>query len=274
MSKRRNKLFLYLILGLMMVAIIFPIYWMILTAFQPVSDAINYPPLMFFKSFSLEGMKRVIFSTDIFLWIKNSLVVSLCVALLSIFLSVPAAYSIARFRIRLNGFILFAVLVTQMIPPSILVVPLYQIFAATGYIDSLWALILADSILTLPLATWIMVGFFENIPREIEESAVIDGASGMMVFYRINLPLTYPALITISILNFFEVWNEYMYGYTFISDQHKWVGTVGLASYKAQYLTDWQAILDSSVVFCILPMLIYIFLRKYIVRGVAEGFTK
>jgi multiple sugar transport system permease protein len=265
---------LYVILILMAFCIVFPVYWMLVTAFQPVGQATAYPPQFFPRMFSVEGMKRVFQTLPIGLWIRNSLVVSSATSLLSLVIAVPAAYSIARYKNRFNGFILFSVLVTQMIPPAILVVPLYEMFARFGLIDNLIALVLANCILILPLATWIMVGFFEKIPHELEESAVIDGASRMILFTHINLPLTYPALVTILILNFFDIWNEYMYAYTFIIDQNKWMGTVGLASLQGQFITDWQAIMNASVLYCIPPLLIYLLLRKYIVRGIAEGFGK
>ncbi len=278
MSGKRNvhyrKIGIYFILFFMAIAIVFPIYWMLLTTFQPTSQATAYPPSLFFKSFSLDKVIEVLLDTSVIKWIFNSFIVALGVVVVNLLISVPAAYSIARYKIKCNTILLFVVLVTQMIPPAIMVVPLFEIFASVGLNNNLLSLILADSILTLPIGTWILIGFFENIPTEIEEAAIMDGASKMMLFYRISLPLTYPAMVTVAILTFFDAWNEYMYAYTFISDQSKWVGTVGVASFMGQFLTDWQAVMASSLIFSILPMLIYIFLRKYIVRGVSEGFAK
>lgn len=278
MSGKRNfhyrKIGIYFILLFMAIAIVFPIYWMLLTTFQPTSQATAYPPSLFFKSFSLDKVIEVLLDTSVIKWIFNSFIVALGVVVVNLLISVPAAYSIARYKIKCNTILLFVVLVTQMIPPAIMVVPLFEIFASVGLNNNLLSLILADSILTLPIGTWILIGFFENLPTEIEEAAIMDGASKMMLFYKISLPLTYPAMVTVAILTFFDAWNEYMYAYTFISDQSKWVGTVGVASFMGQFLTDWQAVMASSLIFSILPMLIYIFLRKYIVRGVSEGFAK
>ncbi len=278
MSGKRNfhyrKIGIYFILLFMAIAIVFPIYWMLLTTFQPTSQATAYPPSLFFKSFSLDKVIEVLLDTSVIKWIFNSFIVALGVVVVNLLISVPAAYSIARYKIKCNTILLFVVLVTQMIPPAIMVVPLFEIFASVGLNNNLLSLILADSILTLPIGTWILIGFFENLPTEIEEAAIMDGASKMMLFYKISLPLTYPAMVTVAILTFFDAWNEYMYAYTFISDQSKWVGTVGVASFMGQFLTDWQAVMASSLIFSIFPMLIYIFLRKYIVRGVSEGFAK
>jgi len=275
-KKRFNfsKLGIYAILIIMAVVIVFPIYWMLLTTFQPTSQATAYPPALFFQSFSFDKLQEVLVQTNVLKWIVNSFIVAFGVVVVNLLVSVPAAYSMARYKIRFNKILLFAVLITQMIPPAIMVVPLFEIFASVGLNNKLLSLILADSILTLPIGTWILIGFFENIPKEIEEAAIMDGASKMMLFYRISLPLTYPAMVTVAILTFFDAWNEYMYAYTFITDQAKWVGTVGVASFMGQFLTDWQAVMASSLIFSVLPMTIYIFLRKYIVRGVSEGFAK
>jgi len=259
-----SKLGIYAILFIMAVVIVFPIYWMLLTTFQPTSQATAYPPALFFQSFSFDKLQEVVVQTNVLKWIVNSFIVAFGVVVVNLLVSVPAAYSMARYKIRFNKILLFAVLITQMIPPAIMVVPLFEIFASVGLNNKLLSLILADSILTLPIGTWILIGFFENIPKEIEEAAIMDGASKMMLFYRISLPLTYPAMVTVAILTFFDAWNEYMYAYTFITDQAKWVGTVGVASFMGQFLTDWQAVMASSLIFSILPMTIYIFLRKYI----------
>ncbi|MBA7530085.1 Diacetylchitobiose uptake system permease protein DasC [subsurface metagenome] len=268
------NLYLYAMIFLMIIVIAFPLYWMVLTSFQPTTQATSYPPFLFFKSFSLEKIKWIITNTKIIKWIMNSLLVSLGVVFMNLLVSVPAAYSIAKFRIKFNNILLLVVLVTQMIPQAIMVVPLFEIFKSINLINNLFSVILANIILTLPLGTWILIGFFENIPSEIEEAAVIDGASRTMLFFKISLPLTYPAMITVAIITFFDAWNEYMYGYTFIYNQDKWVGTVGIASFIGQFLTDWQAIMTSSLLFSFIPMTVYIFFRKYIVRGVSEGFAK
>lgn len=274
LMQKFKTLGLYTLIFLMIIGIAFPIYWMVLTSFQSTSQATSYPPFLFFKSFSLEKMKWVVTNTKIIKWIMNSLLVSLGVVLMNLLISVPAAYSIARFRIKFNNVLLLAVLVTQMLPQAIMVVPLFEIFKSVNLINNLSSIILADIILTLPLATWILVGFFENIPTEIEEAAVIDGASRMMLFFKISVPLTYPAMVTVSIITFFDAWNEYMYGSTFIYNQDKWVGTVGVASFIGQFLTDWQAMMISSLLFSFIPMIVYVFFRKYIIRGVSEGFAK
>lgn len=272
--KNPEKITIISILLLMAIIILFPVYWMILATFQPTSEALAYPPSLFFQSFSIEGIFNVLQTTLISRWIMNSLIVSLGVVLVSLLISVPAAYSIARYKIRVNSALLFAVLITQMMPSSIIIVPLFELFVKFGLYNSYLSVILSNAILSLPLGTWILVGFFENIAPEIEDAALIDGASRMALFYRISLPLTYPAIITVSIITFFDAWNEYMFARTFIVDKVKWVGTTGLSSFMGEYITDWQAVMVSSLLFSFIPMMLYIFLRKYIIRGVTEGFAK
>jgi multiple sugar transport system permease protein len=269
-----EKAIIFIILLLMATIVLFPIYWMILATFQPTSQALAYPPNLFFQSFSLERIFSVLHTTLISRWIINSFLVCMGVVFVNLLISVPAAYSIARYKIRANSALLFAVLITQMMPSSIIVVPLFELFVKFGLYNSYLSLILSNAILSLPLGSWILVGFFENISPEIEEAALIDGASRMALFYRISLPLTYPAIITVSIVTFFDAWNEYMFARTFIVDKVKWVGTTGLASFMGEFMTDWQAVMVSSLLFSFIPMMLYILLRKHIIRGVTEGFSK
>src|SRR6056297_909906 len=151
-KKRFNfsKLGIYAILIIMAVVIVFPIYWMLLTTFQPTSQATAYPPALFFQSFSFDKLQEVLVQTNVLKWIVNSFIVAFGVVVVNLLVSVPAAYSMARYKIRFNKILLFAVLITQMIPPAIMVVPLFEIFASVGLNNKLLSLILADSILTLP----------------------------------------------------------------------------------------------------------------------------
>jgi len=253
---------------------VFPVYWLVNTSVQPPGCVYRVPPALFPAAVSLHAYAAAIQRGTIFTWIKNSIIVSVGTVLLNLFLAIPAAYSIARFKNRFNGIVMFMILATQMISPAVLVVPLFEIFRRLGLINTLVGLVLADALLTLPIAAFVLIGFFEGLPREIEEAATIDGCSKFAIFFRIALPLVRPALFTVGILIFFDAWNEYMFAYTLVTRQELWVGTVGLASFIGQFYIDWQGMLAHAVLFGILPMMVYLFCRRYIVRGIAEGFGK
>jgi multiple sugar transport system permease protein len=242
------------------------------TAVQPEESLYSFPP-----SFSPLKWQGSIFSEvwedgRIFRWILNTMVITLGTVLLNLCCATPAAYAIAKTRFRGRLGMLFLVLFTQMIPPPLIIVPLYFIFKEVHLIDTYLCLILADTILTMPLSTWILTGFFEKLPHELTEAARLDGCSNYGIFMRIALPLTMPALVTVAILTFFDTWNEFIFAVTFIVSEDNWVGSIGLSSFIGQFSLSWRAMMAHSLVFAILPLGVYLLFRNFIVRGIAEGF--
>ena len=262
----------YVILFLTVAAIAFPVYWMAVSSLQTREAGFQYPPQLFPTEFDVSSYSDAFSKGNIFTWVRNSLIVALGVVIFNLINAVPAAYAIAKTRFKLSNVLLFLVLATQMVPPPLLVVPLFVIFRTAGLINNFISLILADSILTLPLAAWVLVGFFENLPDELSEAARIDGCSRYGVFFRIALPLTKPAIVTVSLFTFYDVWNEYLFGVTFMTDQSKWVGSVGLASFVGQFVMRWKPMMTHSLLFSIIPLVIYFFARNQILKGAAQGF--
>jgi ABC-type glycerol-3-phosphate transport system permease component len=272
--RRLSKLNLIFISIFVSLLIAFPVYWMLVTSILPLGDIFADPPRIVPTSFDFSAYTEAFERGTTFGWIWHSFIVSAGVVVLNLLLSVPAAYSMARFKITFNGVLILAVLSTQLIPAVIFVVPLFEIFRVAGLIDTFLALILADSIITLPISTWILMGFFEGVPKEIEEVALVDGCTRYGVFFRIALPIVRPAMVTVAILIFYEAWNEYLFARTLITKQSLWVGTVGLGSFLGQFQLDWRGIMANAIYFAILPLAMYIGFRGLIVRGIAEGFSK
>lgn len=263
----------YVLVVLVTGAIVFPIYWMIITSVKTGTGIFNSPPSLFPESFDFIKYIDLYEEGKIFLWIRNSLLVSLGTVVFNLFCAAPAAYAIAKLRFRLSGALLFLVLVTQLIPPMLIIVPLYYIFKNVGLINTHVALILSDSVLTLPFSTWILTGFFEKVPNEIRDAALIDGCSNFAVFYRVILPITKPILFTVGLITFFDVWNEYLFAATFITKEVRWVGTAGLAAFIGEHGISWRALLANSAVFALLPIILYLIFRRTVIKGIAEGFT-
>jgi len=271
--KKYTKTFgYYLLLLLTVAAIAFPVYWMAVSSLQTQEAGFKYPPQLFPTEFDVSSYTEAFAKGDIFTWIRNSLIVAFGVVVFNLFNAVPAAYAIAKTRFKLSTVLLFLVLATQMVPPPLLVVPLFVIFRTAGLINNFISLILADSILTLPLVAWVLVGFFENLPDELSEAARIDGCSRYGVFFRVALPLTKPAIITVSLFTFYDVWNEYLFGVTFMTSQSKWVGSVGLASFVGQFVMRWKPMMTHSLLFSIIPLIVYFIARNQILKGAAQGF--
>jgi len=268
-----RRMSFYVLVVCVTAAIGFPIYWMLITSVKTTAEMFSSPPSLFPRSFDFTKYIDLYEDGRIFLWIKNSFLVALGTVLFNLFCAIPAAYAIAKLRLRFAGGLLLLVLITQLLPPMLIIVPLYYIFSNVGLIDTHIALVLSNSVLTLPFSTWILTGFFEKVPNEIRDAALIDGCSNFAVFYRVMLPITKPILLTVALITFFDAWNEYLFASTFITKQARWVGTAGLASFIGEHGISWRMLLANSAVFALVPMIIYLIFRRTIVKGIAEGFT-
>jgi ABC-type glycerol-3-phosphate transport system permease component len=161
-----------------------------------------------------------------------------------------------------------------MIAPALIIAPIYILFLKVKLANSLIGLVLANAGMTIAFSTWILKGFFDNIPKEIDDAAFIDGCSYFQVFRNIILPLSTSAIITIVILAFFDVYNEYMFAMTLITNQDKWLGTVGLTANTTRVGTNWNVMLAQTVLFCIVPLLFYFIFQRHIVKGLTAGALK
>jgi len=256
------------------IAIIFPVYWMFITSIKELGEIFSSKPSFIPLNIDWSAFAGAIREGKAIVWITNSTIVSLGVVSLNLFVATLAAYAVAKFRFRGHFTILFLVLVTQMIPPVLVIVPLYMIFNRVGLYDNLLALVLADTILTLPFSTWILFSFFEKIQKELLEAAIIDGCSHYMVFWHIAVPIIRPALLTVGLITFFDTWNEFLYALTFISSEGKWVGSVGLSSFIGEFVISWRSMLAHSVFFAAPPILLYLIFRRQIVEGIEAGLGK
>jgi len=264
----------YALIVFICILIVFPIYWMIITSLKTQSDLFLYPPSFLLKTVDFSPYTEAFRERKIFLWIKNSLMVALSTVGLNLFIATLAAYAIAKLlSSRGKNIMLLLVLSTQLVPPPLIVTPLYIVFSKINLIDTYAALIISDSVIMLPFSTWILTGFFEKLPKELGEAASLDGCTKWGIFYHIALPIALPILFTVSIITFYDAWNEYLFAVTFITSQSKWVGVVGLSSFIGQFLMFWRVILAHAVVYTSVLLIIYLLCRRYIIRGIAEGFT-
>lgn len=274
MMANRKGLKKYLTIGLTILltaAIVFPVYWMFVSS---VNDPLDYPPKMIPRGGAWDQYKGALGDKDMVRWLTNTFIVAISTVVLNLLISTPAAYALARLKFRGKNLILLLVLSTQMMSQALLVAPMYSIFSRLKIINTLGCLILADVAITMPLSTWILMRFFEGIPREIQEAARVDGCTRLDTFLRVMLPLSVPGLVTIGVLTFFDAWNEYIFAYTFINNSSKWVVSVGLSSYIGQFLISWQSVMARTLVFVLLPVMFYLLLERYVVAGIVEGAVK
>lgn len=252
----------------------FPVYWMVNISLKSEVNLFNYPPQILPYNLDFSGYVQAFRTGTIFIWIKNSLIVTLFSVILNVVSATLAAFALSRYNFKANTAFIFLIMLTEMIAPALIIAPIYILFLKVKLANSLIGLVLANTGMILAFSTWILKGFFDNIPKEIDEAAFIDGCSYFQVFRKIILPLSAPAIITIVVLTFFDVYNEYMFALTLVTSQNKWLGTVGLAANTTRMGTSWNVMLAQTALFCIAPLLFYFIFQRYIIKGLTAGALK
>ncbi|WP_312880065.1 carbohydrate ABC transporter permease [Actinokineospora xionganensis] len=254
---------------------IFPIYWMVNTAFKPRSEALTETPLFLPESPTLDNFDAAINQTSFLVDLRNSLIVVGGTVLLAILLGIFAAAALSRFRFRGRRTIMVVILVVQMLPASALLIPTFMVFNELGLLGTYFGLILAYVALVLPFSVWVMRGFFIAIPVEIEEAARIDGASTWQVLTRILFPLVAPGVIATSIFAFITAWNDYLIAYTFMKDQSQYTLPVWLASFSTPLTgTDFGGQMAGSVIFSLPVVVFFLLIQRKLVSGMSAGAVK
>lgn len=254
--------------------VFFPVYWMLLTSVRPTRYTISYPPGFLPEEFRWKAYLELFQTIPIATWLRNTFLVSAGTTIVCLVLSILGAYALSRFNWRGRTIFGFALLGTQMLPEALLIIPMFIIFRQLGLLDTLQGLVVADAAFVVPVGVWILKGFFETIPSEVCEAAQVDGCGRMGVLWRIILPLSRPALVAVSVVAFFEGWNEYLFASTFITTTELRMASIGLASFIGELATPLELVLAGATVFTIAPVAFYVVMQRYIVSGLTGGAVK
>lgn len=261
-----------IILIFILVLFLFPVVWMFLMSIKTRVDALAMPPKWFFKP-TLSNYISVISNRNFLHGFSNSLIVALFSLLIALGVGLPAAYSIARFNFKGKKDIAFWILSTRMAPPISALIPFYLLFRTIGLTDTRIALIIMHIIINLALVIWMMRSFIQEIPKDLEEAAVIDGCTHFQAFYKIILPLCINGIIATAILSFVFSWNDLLFG-LILSGSNAKTAPVFIANYNTYEEVLWGQISASGVI-VIIPVIIFIgFVQKYLIRGLTFGALK
>ncbi len=276
MIKENNIKLIFLSLSLLLIILIFffPFFWIITSSFKSPEEIIATSTTIIPRSFTLEHYNKILFNSDFFIYLKNSLIVSFSSMVISIILSVSAAYGLHKLKFYGNKFVEYSLLVTYAFPGVILLVPIYLLFAKVNLLNSYFALIIVNVLFATPFAVWMLKAFFKLIPNEIEEAAYIDGASRYVVISRIIVPLAAPGIASVAIFCFIISWTEYLFASILISGDDLKTLPVGLAGIVGQYQIDWGFLLSGAVLASLPVIFLFVFIGKYFVSGLTEGAVK
>lgn len=270
MLKRRIRDAAFLV-ALLAVAIIvlFPFFWMLSSSFKTQVDIIAWPPRFSFRP-TLQNYHRVFSEQNFLKYFVNSTVVGCSAVALSLLMGLPAAYSIARFgQKRLSVFILVA----RLLPGISFLLPWYIIFSRIGLMDSYTALILSHMLIALPLVVWIMSSYFESIPHEMEESAMVDGATRQRAFLSIILPLSGPGIVTATTLSFIFSWNNFMFSQVLSMERTKTL-PIAVYNFVSYAEVDWGGVMAAAVAIMTPAIILTMIFQKYVVKGLTMGAVK
>ena len=274
MSGRLTTGLSYGVLILLAVVVLFPFYWMTVTSFKTEDQMRSLVSMFWPRPFALENYGQLLAKTDFTSWYENSVVVAISSTLLATGVGTIGAYALARLRFLGRGFMASATLITYLVPPSILFIPLYAQMRSLGLANSLSGLIAAYPSFTVPFVTWLLMGYFESIPEELEEAAMIDGATRFGAFYRVVLPLSTPGVLAAGLYAFTQAWNEFLYALVFITDGRLRTLPVGLASFITGDVYGWGYLMSGAVLTTLPVIAAYIYLQKYMVEGLTAGSVK
>jgi ABC-type glycerol-3-phosphate transport system permease component len=250
-----------------------PLYWMLVASFGPETSLFESPSLLP-RAVVLDHYRALFEQREFWIPIRNSIVVAGMTTLLAVAVGAPCAYAIARLRFRGKAVILAGVLAVSMFPQVSIVSPLFLVLRAAGLINTFPGLVIPYLTFAMPLSVWLLVGFFRQLPLEIEEAAMMDGASRLRAFWSVVVPLARPGLTTTAILTFLYCWNEFLFALSFTLGPERHTVPVAIALFRGQYQVAWGQVLAGAVVATIPVALLVLVAERRIVAGLTAGAVK
>ncbi len=270
-----KRLLIHLTLIVCCAIAVYPVLRVLSVSLRPGDRLLSTSLSLIPADASLQNYVDLLTETDFLLWLWNSLVVTLATAFVGVGLASTAAYAFSRWRFPGRNPGLIFLLTTQMIPAAMLMVPLYILLVRNDLIGSYRGMIVAYSVSAVPFSVWILKGYYDTIPRELEEAALIDGASRMGTFWRIILPLSTPSLAIVFLFNFTQAWNDYLFARVVIANAKElWTWPLGLQSLQQQFRTEWGMFSAGAILVTIPVVILFLYSSKYLISGLTLGSVK
>ncbi len=270
----RTRIGSYLALILVSLFSVFPLYWMIASSVRPRTMLLETPPPYFTAAFDISAYINVWQNTGFGLMMVNSFLIAAITTILTIMLSAMAGHSLARLKFRGKSLVSRGVLITYIFPQILLVVPLFVAMVNLRLVDSYVGLILTYMTFSFPFGMWMLTAYFQTIPVDLEEAALIDGASKLTIFLKIVLPLSKPGLAAVGIFTFIHAWNEFLYALVLLSSDEKLTLPIGLYRLLDSETVDWGEVLAATSMMVAPVLVVFLFYERHLVGGLTAGATK
>lgn len=267
--RRTPRWAIYVPLAIYLLFTLVPFYWILLFAFRETGSTALFPWPMTTEHFS-----TVWNGAGFSVFFRNSVIIAVLTVFLSTAIALLGGYALARFSFRGKGAFMLLMLCTQFIPGAMMLIPLFDIFRATFLINSLWSIVVADTVFHLPLSLMLMAGFIRNIPIELEEAAWIDGCGRLRGFLATVLPLLRPGIVAIGSFAFISAWNNFLFALMFLNSQEQFTVPVGLSYMLGEYSVDFGALAAGGVVAVVPVVLVFAYIQRYLVQGLSAGAVK
>lgn len=257
-----------------LIFVLFPFFWVFVTSFKSTPQIYERSSIFWPDPFTLEQFRSLIQDTSFMLWLWNSVLVAIVSTTVSVVAAALAAYALTRLRFTGAGLLTTFILITYLLPATLIFIPLYQTLSDLGLINSYGALMVTYPTFLMPFATWVLMGYFRSIPVELEEAAMIDGASRIYAFWRITLPLAAPALLAVALFAFTNAWNEFLFAFVFITSESLRTLPIGLQSMVVGDILPWGKLMAASLLTAIPVAVLYLYGQRFLVGGLTVGAVK
>ena len=255
-------------------ALILPLVWVVTTSIRPLAEVTSSPPVLWPQTITFNAYFELWDAGPFLKYFFNSVLISLSTALIALAFSISAAYAFARFQFKGATVLLMVVVMSQMMPGSSILIPLFQVIRLLGLLDTHTGMILVYTGFAIPFCTWLLNGYFRAIPADLEQAAMIDGCNRFELLYRIILPLAAPAIIAVGTFAFLLSWNEFLFAFVFTKSEAQTIAVGLRTAFLGQYVNKYDQLFAASLIFSLPPIAIFVGLQRYFVQGLTAGAVK
>jgi len=251
-----------------------PVVWMFVSSFKSNTKIFAYPPQLIDESFSLEAYTQVLTNPEQVRYFINSYLVSTLVTILTLIVGILAGYSFSRFNFRFKNVLNLLIIGVQSVPPITLMIPYFGLIVALGLYNSYWALIFTYMVFTLPYAIIMMTGYFNTLPRALDEAVMIDGGSSLTTLWRVLVPISVPGIVSVGVYTFMLAWNEFLFALTLTKTNDMRTVPIGIQLLMGQHSFEWNQMMAMSVLGSLPVLLLFLIFQRYFIAGMSAGSVK